>query len=138
MACLIPVVDFANENILQQQAVMSNKIAQLEAAAEGRVQREAAAAKLVQASAEQKMSQENKNEVGLVLDLYSKGIALRKKLFIKKRLSASNNRGGNTSVFNHYRRRSSRSLVTNALPLHLALPPSRRLTEFENKRRRRS
>ena len=39
------VVDFANENILQQQAVMSNTISQLEAAAAGRVQREAEAAK---------------------------------------------------------------------------------------------
>ena len=53
------VVDFANENILQQQAVMSNKIAQLEAAAEGRVQREAAAAKSALLHAQQKMSQEN-------------------------------------------------------------------------------
>ena len=52
-------IDFANESILQQQAVMSNKIAQLEAAAEGRVQREAAAAKSALLHAEQKMSQEN-------------------------------------------------------------------------------
>ena len=53
------VVDFANENILQQQAVMSNKIVQIEAAAEGRVQREAEAAKSALLHAEEKMSQEN-------------------------------------------------------------------------------
>ena len=53
-------VDLANENILQQQAVMSNKIAQLEAAAKGRVQREVAAAKSALVNAEQKMFQENK------------------------------------------------------------------------------
>ena len=47
------VVDFANENILQQQAVISNQIVHLEAAAEGRVQREAAAAKSALVNAEQ-------------------------------------------------------------------------------------
>ena len=61
-------MDFANENILQQQAVMSNTIAKLEAAAEGRVQREAAAAKLALLNVEQKMFQENNKELGLVFD----------------------------------------------------------------------
>ena len=50
------VGDFADENILQQQAVMNNKSVQLEAEAEGRVQSEAAAAKLALLNAEQKMS----------------------------------------------------------------------------------
>ena len=50
------VVDLANENILQQQAVMSNTIAQLEAAAEVRFQREAEAAKSAMLHAEEKMS----------------------------------------------------------------------------------
>ena len=75
------VVDFATENILQQQAVMSNKIAQLEAAAEGRVQREAAAAKSALVNAQQKMSQENKKEFGLVLDLYKTAHAEQEAVF---------------------------------------------------------
>ena len=53
------VVDLANENILQQQTAMSNKIAQLEAAAENLVQSEAAVARSALHNAEQKMSQEN-------------------------------------------------------------------------------
>ena len=43
---------------------MSNKIAQLEAAAEVRVQREAEAAKSAMLHAEEKMSQENKKRDG--------------------------------------------------------------------------
>ena len=53
------VVDLANENILQQQTAMSNKIAKLEAAAENLVQSEAAVARSALHNAEQKMSQEN-------------------------------------------------------------------------------
>ena len=52
-------MDFANENILQQQAVMSNKIAGFDAAAEGCIQREAEAAKSALLHAEAKMFEEN-------------------------------------------------------------------------------
>ena len=67
-------MDLANENILQQQAVMSDKIAQLEAAAEVRVRRESEAAKSAMLHAQEKMSQENKTEIGLVLDHYGETV----------------------------------------------------------------
>ena len=60
---------------------MSNEIAQLEAAAEGSVQREAAAAKSALLHAEQKMSQENKKEFGLVLDLYQRKSAEKEAVY---------------------------------------------------------
>ena len=61
------VGDLANENILRQQSAMSDKIIQLEVAAEIPVQSEAAAARSALYNAQQKMSQEN---TGRVFDFY--------------------------------------------------------------------
>ena len=55
-------MNIANENIVQQQVAMIERKRQLEAAADVRVQRDAAAAKLAFTNAEQVMIQEHARE----------------------------------------------------------------------------
>ena len=60
---------------------MSNTISELEAAAAGRVQREAEVAKSAWLHAEEKMSQENKKEMGLGLDHYQRNYAEKEAVY---------------------------------------------------------
>ena len=55
-----------------------------------------------------------------------------KKLSIKKRSGAFKNLGSSPSTFNHFMRRSLRRSVLNAPISHLAFPPSKQITVFEN------
>ena len=78
------VMSLANDNSLQQQHAMAEKLKQLEGAAEVRVQSDAVAARLTLANAEQIMFQENAKQLRRVVDLHHQIFTAREAIYEEK------------------------------------------------------